>query len=246
MTRLRLGNTDSRGSTARPMTGKAMATSAPRSQAGAHTPRFGVLPRSIVRLIRLVLIGAAAALVAVAALRLYTVHRYDQAILAADRVDQGRTAIVFGAGILPDGEPTAVLYDRVATAAELYQLGKVEQIILSGDGQDIYHNEPEVMRRTAIGFGVPETALKLDNDGIRTFESCRRARDDFGVERAVLVTQRFHLPRALMLCESLGVDAVGVASDRRDYSWRWRLSWHAREAAATTVAWWEAKVGSAK
>ena len=200
-----------------------------------------MLPRGITRLVRLLLVGVAAALVAVAALRLYTVNRYDRAILAADRIDEGRTAIVFGAGILPDGEPTAVLYDRVATAAELYRLGKVEQIILSGDGQDIYHNEPEVMQKTAINFGVPETALRLDNGGIRTFESCRRARDTFGVERAVLVTQRFHLPRALMFCGSLGVDAVGVASDRREYSWRWRLSWQAREAAATTVAWWEAK-----
>jgi vancomycin permeability regulator SanA len=205
-----------------------------------------VLPRGIVRLVRLVLVGAAAALVAIAALRLYTVNRYDHAILAADRLDQGRTAIVFGAGILPDGEPTAVLYDRVATAAELYRLGKVEQIILSGDGQDIYHNEPEVMRRTAISFGIPESALTLDADGIRTFESCRRARDDFGVDHAVLITQRFHLPRALMLCESLGVDAVGVASDRRDYSWRWRLSWHARETAATSVAWWEVRFGGAQ
>jgi vancomycin permeability regulator SanA len=205
-----------------------------------------MLPRGITRFVRLLLVCAVAALVAVAALRLYTVNRYDKAILAADRIDEGRTAIVFGAGILPDGEPTAVLYDRVATAAELYRLGKVEQIILSGDGRDIYHNEPEVMRKTAVSFGVPESALKLDSAGIRTFESCRRARDDFGVEHAVLVTQRFHLPRALMLCENLGVDAVGVASDRRNYSWRWRLSWHAREAAATTVAWWEVKVNGAE
>jgi vancomycin permeability regulator SanA len=158
-----------------------------------------VLPRGIVRLFRFLVVGVAVVLVGVAALRLYTVHRYDKAILVAERLDEGRTAIVFGAGILPDGEPTVVLYDRVATAAELYRLGKVEQIILSGDGQDIYHNEPEVMRKTAVGFGIPESALMLDGDGIRTFESCRRARDEFGVEHAVLVTQRFHLPRALML-----------------------------------------------
>ncbi|MGE0543667.1 MAG: vancomycin high temperature exclusion protein [Dehalococcoidia bacterium] len=243
MTRLRLGDTNSRRSTARSASREPGALASSSVRPGAHAPRFGVLPRGIVRLFRLLVIGIAVAFVGVAALRLYTVHRYEKAILAPEQVDRGRIAIVFGAGILPDGQPTAVLYDRVATAAELYRLGKVEQIILSGDGQDIYHNEPDVMRKTAVGFGVPETALTLDNDGVRTLESCRRARDDFGVEQAVLITQRFHLPRALMLCESLGMDAVGVASDRRDYSWRWRLSWHARETAATTVAWWEVNVG---
>lgn len=244
MSGFRHGNTTPHRSATHSIDRDAFARSRQGTQPGMHAPRFGVLPRGIRRLFRLLLIGVAAAVVGVAALRLYTVTRYDKAIVAADAVSEGRTAIVFGAGILPDGEPTAVLYDRVATAAELYRLGKVEQIILSGDGQDIYHNEPEVMRDTAVGLGVPESALTLDTDGIRTFESCRRARDDFGVERAVLVTQQFHLPRALMLCESLGVDAVGVASDRRSYSWRWRLSWQARETAATTVAWWEATVES--
>jgi SanA protein len=246
MTGFRHGNGNPRGSASRAIGREKAAESPRRGQPDAYTPRFGMLPRGVRRLFRLLLVAAAALFVGVAALRLYTVNRYDKAIFSAENISAGRTAIVFGAGILPDGEPTTVLYDRVATAAELYRLGKVEQIILSGDGQDIYHNEPEVMRKTALQLGVPDAALMLDTDGIRTYESCRRARDTFGVEHAVLVTQEFHLPRALMLCESLGVDVVGVASDRRSYSWRWRLSWQARETAATTVAWWETRITGAE
>lgn len=180
-----------------------------------------------------------ALLIAIAVLRLYTIATYRTRVVGAQDAPAGRVAIVFGAGLLPNGEPSSVLQDRIATAADLYRRGVVTEIVLSGDGSDGYHDEPAAMRRAALRLSVPDSALILDRAGVRTRESCRRARETFGITSATLVTQGFHLPRALMLCESFGISVAGVASDRRAYAWRWRLRWQAREAVATNVAWLE-------
>lgn len=204
---------------------------------GRSLPRWRVLRRAIA----LTMLAVA---VLPVALRLYTVASYRDAITADLGEITGRTAIVFGAGVLSDSEPTEVLADRLAAAAELYRLGAVQRIILSGDGRPAGTHEPEVMRRAMLRLGVPDSALVLDDGGLRTRESCLRARNVFGVRRAVLVTQRFHLPRALYLCESAGLDAVGRAGDGRAYPWRWRAGWHLRETAATAAAWWDVEVAA--
>ncbi|MGH9944752.1 MAG: SanA/YdcF family protein [Pyrinomonadaceae bacterium] len=147
-------------------------------------------------------------------------------------------AIVFGAGLWRNGGgPSPVLYDRVASAAELYRAGRVRKLLLTGDNRFRNYNEPAVMRDTAIGLGVPAADLVLDYAGRRTYDSCYRARHIFGVTRAVLVTQRFHLDRALYLCHALGVESVGLAADRRAYPRGARLWWQAREIPATLSAW---------
>lgn len=177
-------------------------------------------------------------------LRLYTIAVYQGAITDNLGETTGRTAIVFGAGVLPNGEPTDVLADRVSAAAELYRRGAVQRIILTGDGRPESTREPAVMRRAMLRQGVPDSALILDDGGLRTRESCQRARAVFGVTRAVLITQRFHLPRALLLCENAGLDVVGHAGAGKAYPWRWRVSWQARETAATTAAWWDVAVAA--
>ena len=153
-----------------------------------------------------------------------------------------RIAIVFGAGLTRSGEPTAVLYDRVAIAAELYQRGLVSKLLLSGDNRFEDYNEPEAMRRTAVQLGVPDEDLVLDYAGRRTYDSCYRAREIFGVNHAILVTQAFHLDRALYLCDTFGIDSVGVAADRRTYTTRSQTWWSLREAAATVAAWIDVNV----
>ena len=190
-------------------------------------------------LARLGMIVIASAALSVVGLRLYTVHRYSDRIVAPAQIPAGATVVVFGAGVYANGEPTTVLYDRVATAAELFLLGTVDRIILSGDGRPEALDEPEVMRRTALRLGVPDVVLIKDGDGLRTQETCRQAARIGAGTPVVLVSQHFHLTRALMLCEALGVDARAVAADRSAYAWRWRLSWHIRETAATAIAWWE-------
>jgi uncharacterized SAM-binding protein YcdF (DUF218 family) len=106
-----------------------------------------------------------------------------------------------------------MLADRVATGADLYHAGKVDILLFSGDGREASYNEPESMKRYALSLGVPESAIVLDYAGLRTYDSCYRARHIFGVEEAILVTQNFHLDRALFTCNLLGVKSDGVFAD---------------------------------
>lgn len=121
-------------------------------------------------------------------------------------------AIVFGAGLLANGSPTPALEDRLATVALLYEAGKVTTILLSGDNQADTYNEPAAMQAYTVGLGVPEGSTLLDPLGLDTYDTCYRAYTVFGIQEAILVTTDFHLPRALYLCNSLGVDSVGVAT----------------------------------
>ncbi|GAB4425570.1 MAG: ElyC/SanA/YdcF family protein [Anaerolineales bacterium] len=150
-----------------------------------------------------------------------------------------RVAIVFGAGLRRDGTPTTVLRDRVGTASQLYFAGKVEKILMSGDNRFDNYNEPEAMRQYALQLGVPDEAIVLDYAGRRTYDTCYRARAIFKVESAVLVTQDFHLSRAIFTCNALGVKAVGVAANDYYYLKRARLYWNIREQFATVTAFWD-------
>jgi SanA protein len=147
-----------------------------------------------------------------------------------------RVAIVFGAGLRRDGTPTPILRDRVETAAELYFAGRVEKILMSGDNRFVDYNEPESMRQYALSLGVPEEAIVLDYAGRRTYDTCYRAKAIFGVESTLLVTQRFHLPRALFLCNALGVKASGVEANNRNYRRSSLVIWNFREQLATVGA----------
>lgn len=148
-------------------------------------------------------------------------------------------AIVFGAGLWRDGSPTPVLRDRVATAAELYFSGKVGKLLMSGDNLQDNYNEPGAMREFALSLGVPDEAIVLDYAGQRTYDTCYRARDIFHIQDAILVTQKFHLPRAIYTCNRLGISAVGVPADRREYRQRSLVFWNTREIPATLAALWD-------
>jgi len=161
---------------------------------------------------------------------------------AAD-VPARRVAIVFGAGLWRNGTATPVLQDRVQTAANLYFDGKVEKLLMSGDNRFVDYNEPAVMRAVALSLGVPEDAIVLDYAGRRTYDTCYRAKAIFGVTEAILVTQAFHLPRAIYLCNQLGVDSVGVDADLRVYRRLSVLYWNARELPATVAALWDVNIG---
>jgi SanA protein len=153
-----------------------------------------------------------------------------------------QVAIVFGAGLRRDGSPSPVLRDRVDTAAQLYFSGKVEKLLMSGDNRWEDYNEPGAMQAYAVGLGIPAEDIVLDYAGRRTYDTCYRARHIFKVESATLVTQGFHLPRALYTCNALGLPSVGVSADLRNYRQRVMLFWNLRETAATLVALWEVHV----
>jgi SanA protein len=155
-------------------------------------------------------------------------------IHSAETIPGSRAAIVFGAGLNPDGSPTTVLRDRVRTAAELYRAGKVEKLLMSGDNRFINYNEPGAMKAFAVEIGIPEDDIVLDYAGRRTYDTCYRAKEIFLLEEAILVTQNFHLPRALYLCNALGLQAWGVSADRRTY--RDSQFWIIREIPASLTA----------
>lgn len=139
--------------------------------------------------------------------------------------------IVFGAGLAPGGEPSPILAERLDMALALWRAGRVERLLLTGNA-DPYHDEIRSMRRYLTKGGVPERVISGDLEGVSTFDSCWRARGVFGVQRAILVTQAFHLPRAVFLARSAGIEAVGV----RAGSGRWRTAYVLRELLARPLA----------
>jgi vancomycin permeability regulator SanA len=169
---------------------------------------------------------------------LYASARVD----SIDEAPTKRVGIVFGAGLTRDGRPTRVLRDRVETAAQLYFAGKVEKLLMSGDNTFVDYNEPQAMKEYALAMGVPDSDIVLDYAGRRTYDTCYRANEIFGVDQAILITQSFHLPRALYLCNQLGVDASGVAAQNHYFLKRSRAFWNFRELLATPVALWEVHV----
>ena len=165
-------------------------------------------------------------------------HIYKESESPAERV-----AIIFGAGLRRDGTPTAMLRDRVLTGADLYFSGKVEKLLMSGDNRFENYNEPESMRQFALSVGVPDEAIVLDYAGRRTYDTCYRAKVIFGVKDALLVTQKFHLPRALFLCNTLGLNVTGVEAS----NCYWNGSpfvWDLREQFATIAAFLDLYVSS--
>lgn len=171
--------------------------------------------------------------------RVITALHASTRIVSVDEVSPKPVAIVFGAGLTRDGRPTRVLRDRVETAAKLYFLGKVEKLLMSGDNRFVDYNEPQAMKDYALQLGVPEEDIVLDYAGRRTYDTCYRATTIFQVDEAILVTQSFHLPRALYTCNQLGVDASGVAAENHYFLKRSRAYWNFRELMATPVALWE-------
>lgn len=165
-------------------------------------------------------------------------------VYAVDAVPHARVAIVFGAGLLRDGSPTAVLKDRVNTAAQLYQQGRVDKLLMSGDNRFVNYNEPEGMRQYALSLGIPDEDIVLDYAGRRTYDTCYRAKAIFQVETAIVVTQRFHLPRALFLCNALGVDSDGVEANTLYIRKVYRFIWGVRELLATVQSVWDVYVSN--
>ncbi|MBN1681627.1 MAG: YdcF family protein [Anaerolineae bacterium] len=171
--------------------------------------------------------------------RVYARLRTLGHVYTVDSVPQRRVTIVLGALVYPNGQLSSMLADRVATGAALYHAGKTDVLLFSGDNHVETYNEPEAMRRYALQLGVPYDAIVLDYAGFRTYDSCYRARDIFQVDQAILVTQRFHLDRALLTCNELGVAAIGVAADEQrpeGYHVRSMIFSQIREFPATMFA----------
>jgi SanA protein len=148
-------------------------------------------------------------------------------------------ALVLGAGLNRDGSPGIVLRDRVSKAADLYFSGKVEKLLMSGDNSTEYYNEPGAMKEYALSLNIPEEDIIIDYAGRRTYDSCYRANAIFDVNHLVVVTQAYHLPRALFLCNSFDITASGVPADESEYHLRSYSFWWFREVLASLYAYWD-------
>ncbi|MEV5592357.1 ElyC/SanA/YdcF family protein [Streptomyces sp. NPDC052496] len=140
-------------------------------------------------------------------------------VRTVEDVPAAPVAVVFGAGLW-DGEPSPYLAHRLDAAARLYERGTVRVVLVTGDNSRTDYDEPDAMRRYLVAHGVPADRIVSDYAGFDTWDSCTRARRVFGVDRAVLVSQAFHIRRALALCGVAGLDAYGVGvEDRHDVTW---------------------------
>ena len=125
--------------------------------------------------------------------------------------------LVLGAGIWGKN-PSPMLEDRLLTAISLYKNGNTKKIIMSGDHGSKYYNEVSVMKNFAIKKGVPSEDIFMDHAGFSSYDSMYRAKEIFGVKKIIVVTQKYHLYRALYIAKSLGLEAIGVSADGRKYS----------------------------
>ena len=152
-------------------------------------------------------------------------------------------ALVLGAGLREDGTPSDVLRDRLDEALLLYRMGRVPRILVSGDHRTSAYDEPNAMRVYLEANGVPAEAVFMDHAGLDTYSSMWRARHVFGAQRIVVVTQRFHLARAVWCARALGMEAEGSAADRHLYR---GIAWlQVREVVSRTKAFVDVNVGRA-
>ncbi len=167
--------------------------------------------------------------------------QYTNRMFSPQTVQPAPTALVLGASVKLDGTPSDALRDRVTTAVELYRQQKVKNLLMTGDNGAFHVNEVATMKRLAVEAGVPEQDVLVDEHGYRTYESCKRAVEVFGVTDGIVVTQRFHLSRALYLCSHLGMTKTqGVPADLETYERIFFFT--ARDFAASLKAWWDINI----
>ncbi|NUR74016.1 MAG: DUF218 domain-containing protein [Hamadaea sp.] len=178
------------------------------------------IPWRLVR--RTLLIAGVAGVVTVAASQLWIRGASRGHVYAESDVPARPVALVLGAQVDPDGSPSGFLVARLAEAKRLYDAGKVAAILVSGDHGEWRYDEPGHMQQWLLANGVPADKVVADYAGFDTYDSCQRAVRVFGVDAAIVVTQSFHIQRAVTLCREAGMDAVGVGDDSAR---QWRLQW---------------------
>ncbi|GAB3711085.1 SanA/YdcF family protein [Mariniluteicoccus flavus] len=155
-----------------------------------------------------------------------------------ESVAKGDVALVLGAQIYPDGTPSPFLKGRLDLAVELFRAGKVRALLVSGDNGVDHYNEPDGMRNYLIRAGVPATQVVADYAGFDTYDSCVRAQKIFGVDRLTIVSQDYHVPRAIATCRMVGVEAVGVG-DTSQRGTNFYPIGRAREVPANLKTFWD-------
>ena len=167
-----------------------------------------------------------AALCVIGAVYVFSVNAYvknttKDSIITPERASELEDVdciIVLGCFVKPSGVPSDMLYDRIKMGNELYLSKAAPKIIMSGDHGQVEYDEVSTMKAYAVDAGVPSEDVFCDHAGFSTYESIYRAKEIFGAEKVIIVTQEYHLHRALYVAKSLGIDAYGVSADYRTYA----------------------------
>lgn len=180
---------------------------------------------------RLLLLLAVVCLLA-AGVNLFVIVRTQDRIVEASDAKQADCILVLGSGLLSDGTPGRMLSRRLNTAIELYERGAAPRLLMSGDHSREDYDEVNAMKRYAVEHGVPPEDIFMDHAGLCTYDSMVRARQVFGCGSVLIVSQHYHLYRAIWNAEAQGMEAQGVAAEMYDYGWKYTASLYLREALA--------------
>ena len=196
-----------------------------------HTSRNFLLTLGVIVLVALLIVGGTnAAMIKFGEDKIFTTKEVGN--------QKAQCILVLGASVLPDGSPSEILRDRIDGAIDLYFAGAAPKIIMSGDNGTESYNEVEAMKRYAMSRGVPSEDIFCDHAGFSTYESVYRAQSIFGVENMIIVTQRYHLYRAVYAANGIGIEAIGVESDFHRYGGQ--LMFDIREIPARTKDFFQA------
>jgi len=179
--------------------------------------KTGPIGKHLKFLLKLFLSLAAIALAAVLLVNSYVVWSGGKYILAAEDLPVADAILVLGAYVHPDGQTSSMLTDRLTVGYELYEQGKAPKILVSGDHGQKDYDEVNVMKNFLKKKGVPAEDIFMDHAGFSTYESVYRARDIFQVKKVIIVTQDYHLKRAVFTARALSLEAYGMPSDHHDY-----------------------------
>lgn len=139
----------------------------------------------------------------------------------AAELDDVDCILVLGCGVKADGTPSLMLQDRLERSLQLYQLNVAPKLLMSGDHGRQGYDEVGTMKEFVVDAGVPSSDVFMDHAGFSTYESMYRAKDVFQAGKIVIVSQEYHLYRAIYIAQALGLDAYGVAADGEDYAGQW-------------------------
>ena len=191
------------------------------------------------RIIRIICIVLASLFTLVATIvagtNIYIVSRASDRIISSEDallLTDVDCVLVLGCFVRPDGSPSNMLYDRLDVGTSLYLDGAAPKILMSGDHGRTEYDEVNNMKQFALDREIPAEDIFMDHAGFSTYDSMYRARDIFACKKIIIVTQEYHLYRALYVAESLGIEAYGVAADSREYVGQWTRD--IREVAART------------
>jgi len=200
-----------------------------------------IFKNRIVRLcLAIIAIGAVLIVITIIDVR----FSYRDKIYSQKDVPFKSVIMVLGASLKPDGMPSDALLDRLKVGAELFDQHKGSLILVTGDDGKFYTDEVTAMKNYLLQAGIPSSSIWVDGQGYRTYESCSRAKKEFNITQAIIVTQNFHLPRALYLCNKLGVQSVGASADLRGYRdivWMTLRDWLASFKAWIDINVWTPK-----